>query len=294
MERLEKNIAEILCKLEKVFPPAFFNSMEHLPIHFPNEVKLCGPVQYRWMYPFERFLNHLKRKIGNKARVKGSICNAYLIEEIENFCSNCARVEGSICNAYLTEEITNFCSNYFQATVDTETRDLGQNVNADVDSTVDNVEIPELFKEDSGRVSNEGKTRFLDEKELEGAHLFVLWNTGILGEYERKFEDYILSTQPYLRREEVMEKCEAEFSDWFHRKAPSPQVHETLCPPNDIPDYTIDDDEEDDDNGFVISSDEDDESSIDSSDSDEDEDIDVLLDDSSDDSSSDSSDDNNE
>ncbi|XP_021729830.1 uncharacterized protein LOC110696802 [Chenopodium quinoa] len=45
MERLEKNIAEILCKLEKVFPPTFFNSVEHLPIHLPYEGKLCGPVQ---------------------------------------------------------------------------------------------------------------------------------------------------------------------------------------------------------------------------------------------------------
>lgn len=54
MDRLHKNIAEILCKLEKIFPPAFFNSMEHLPVHLPHEAKVCGPVQYRWMYPFER------------------------------------------------------------------------------------------------------------------------------------------------------------------------------------------------------------------------------------------------
>jgi hypothetical protein len=54
IDRLDKNIAEILCKLEKIFPPAFFNSMEHLPIHLPYEAKVGGPVQYRWMYPFER------------------------------------------------------------------------------------------------------------------------------------------------------------------------------------------------------------------------------------------------
>ena len=28
--------------------------MEHLPVHLPFEVKVGGPVQYRWMYPFER------------------------------------------------------------------------------------------------------------------------------------------------------------------------------------------------------------------------------------------------
>ncbi|WVZ16156.1 hypothetical protein V8G54_009138 [Vigna mungo] len=35
-------------------PPSFFDSMEHLPIHLPYEARLGGPVQYRWMYPFER------------------------------------------------------------------------------------------------------------------------------------------------------------------------------------------------------------------------------------------------
>ena len=54
LETLEKNIVETLCKLEKIFPPSFFDSMEHLPIHLAYEAKVGGPVQYRWMYPFER------------------------------------------------------------------------------------------------------------------------------------------------------------------------------------------------------------------------------------------------
>lgn len=53
MDRLEKNIPQILCKLEKIFPPSFFNTMEHLPIHLPYEAKVGGPVQYRWMYPLK-------------------------------------------------------------------------------------------------------------------------------------------------------------------------------------------------------------------------------------------------
>jgi hypothetical protein len=48
------NIIEIICKLEMIFPPSFFDSMEHLPIYLPYEAKVGGPVQYRWMYPFER------------------------------------------------------------------------------------------------------------------------------------------------------------------------------------------------------------------------------------------------
>jgi len=54
IERLQTNIVETLCKLEMIFPPSFFDSMEHLPIHLPFEAKAEGPVQYRWMYPFER------------------------------------------------------------------------------------------------------------------------------------------------------------------------------------------------------------------------------------------------
>ena len=44
-----------------------------------------GAVQYRWMYPFERYMHSLKKKVKNKARVKGSIVEAYIIEEILNF-----------------------------------------------------------------------------------------------------------------------------------------------------------------------------------------------------------------
>jgi len=54
MVELEKRAPEILCKLEQIFPPSFFNSMEHLPVHLPYEARVGGPVQYRWMYPFER------------------------------------------------------------------------------------------------------------------------------------------------------------------------------------------------------------------------------------------------
>ncbi|XP_023742686.2 uncharacterized protein LOC111890839 [Lactuca sativa] len=79
MKKIEAEIPVILCKLEEIFVPGFFDSMEHLPIHLPYEAKIAGPVQYRWMYPFERLLHQLKKDVKNKARVEGSICNAYLL-----------------------------------------------------------------------------------------------------------------------------------------------------------------------------------------------------------------------
>ena len=54
LEKLEEHIVLILCKLERFFPPAFFDVMVHLTIHLPREAILEGPVQYRWMYPIER------------------------------------------------------------------------------------------------------------------------------------------------------------------------------------------------------------------------------------------------
>ncbi|XP_042379879.1 uncharacterized protein LOC121972257 [Zingiber officinale] len=88
MEQIGLNIIEIICKLERIFPPVFFDSMEHMTIHLAYEAKVGGPVYYRWMYPFERFLYHLKKKVGNRARVEASIVEAYMIEEVSTFCSS--------------------------------------------------------------------------------------------------------------------------------------------------------------------------------------------------------------
>jgi hypothetical protein len=51
LHRMKPKIPIVLCKLEKLFPPAFFDVMVHLTIHLPNEAILRGSVQYGWMYP---------------------------------------------------------------------------------------------------------------------------------------------------------------------------------------------------------------------------------------------------
>ncbi|XP_066323971.1 uncharacterized protein [Miscanthus floridulus] len=60
VKRLKQEIPLILCKLEKIFPPAFFDVMVHLAVHLPDEALLRGPIQYGWMYPIERRLGTLK------------------------------------------------------------------------------------------------------------------------------------------------------------------------------------------------------------------------------------------
>jgi hypothetical protein len=69
MQKLEKEISVLLCKMEKFFPPGFFNPMQYLLIHLPYEDKVGGPIQYRWMYHIERALRYLKLMVGNRARV---------------------------------------------------------------------------------------------------------------------------------------------------------------------------------------------------------------------------------
>lgn len=87
LDELSCQIVNILCKLEQIFPPAFFDIMVHLPIHLANEAKLAGPVMYRWMYPVERFLRTLKGYVKNKAHPEGSIAEGYIIEECMTFCT---------------------------------------------------------------------------------------------------------------------------------------------------------------------------------------------------------------
>ncbi|WVZ49850.1 hypothetical protein U9M48_001175 [Paspalum notatum var. saurae] len=87
LESMSKSIGETLCRLEMVFPPAFFDIMMHLPVHLAEEAKLGGPVCYRWMYPVERYLRTLKGYVRNKSHPEGSIAEGYISEECMTFCS---------------------------------------------------------------------------------------------------------------------------------------------------------------------------------------------------------------
>jgi hypothetical protein len=67
MEKLEEEILVLLCKLEKIFPPGWFNTMQHLLVHLPYEAKIGGPQQYRWMCHTKRALKKFRAMVHNKA-----------------------------------------------------------------------------------------------------------------------------------------------------------------------------------------------------------------------------------
>ena len=83
---LERMAPVLLCKLEKIFPPGFFNPMQHLILHLPYEARMGGgPVQGRWCYPIERCLKTIRKKCRNKCKIEASIAEAYILEEVSNF-----------------------------------------------------------------------------------------------------------------------------------------------------------------------------------------------------------------
>ncbi|GJX18102.1 hypothetical protein Tco_0218934 [Tanacetum coccineum] len=97
LKKQEEKIVLILRKLERMFPPSFFNIMTHLLIHLPLKAKKGGPFQYHWMFSFERKMQTLKGYVKNIACPEGCITKRSLDNECLNFCS-----------MYLNDVETNF------------------------------------------------------------------------------------------------------------------------------------------------------------------------------------------
>ncbi|GKC85154.1 hypothetical protein Tco_1140871, partial [Tanacetum coccineum] len=84
MSEAKKQSISIWIELEQIFPPAFFDIMILVAIHLPDEAILGGPIRYRWMFPFERYMKKLKNYVRNKAKPEGSIAEGYVAEEAFN------------------------------------------------------------------------------------------------------------------------------------------------------------------------------------------------------------------
>ncbi|GER32814.1 transposon protein [Striga asiatica] len=83
----QSDVIMILCKLQRIFPPAFFDVMVHLVMHLPEEAILGGPEHLRWMFSTERYLKELKECVRNPAKPEGSIAEAYISKEAITFCA---------------------------------------------------------------------------------------------------------------------------------------------------------------------------------------------------------------
>ena len=159
IRQLKSDIPIILCNVEKIFPPSFFDVMEHLAIHLPKEAELGGPVQYRWMYPFERFMFHLKEKV-----------------------KNLSRVEGSIIAQTIKEEASHFSAYYFAPHIQTKSRKPGRNDDGG-EKPHYLYDVPDIFAQ-VGRLSGKCKKRWLKDEEISHLHMYILLNCDELLQYE--------------------------------------------------------------------------------------------------------------
>ena len=98
---------------------------------------------------------------------------------------NKARVEGSICNAYLIREAANFCSHYFEPTVHTRSRKVRRNDDggAGPDGSTDTLSIFSY----PGRPFGKLKKRRLTDEEFIAAHSYILLNEEKIKPYVRYY-----------------------------------------------------------------------------------------------------------
>ncbi|KAL0278016.1 UNVERIFIED_CONTAM: hypothetical protein Sradi_7304200 [Sesamum radiatum] len=188
VQELEENVAIIMCNLEKIFPPTFFDSMEHLIVHLPYEARVGGPVQYRWMYPFERFLRDLKKKVKNKAHVEASICEAYIVQKIGWFTSH-----------YFESHVT--CKRHRPSRND----ELTQN----------NDRVARDIFNHPGCTSGVSTKRYTLGQERHVMEMYVLCNSEVVAPYYRSFLNELYET--YSPDDPIIDQIVAtDFKAWFN------------------------------------------------------------------------------
>ncbi|XP_056698198.1 uncharacterized protein [Spinacia oleracea] len=187
LDIIQSKLVLTLCKMEKEFMPTFFTIMVHLLIHLVEEVKLGGPVHYRWMYPIERYLAFLKSHVSNKAQPEGSIAEGYLLWETIAFCSR-----------YLESVETIF-----------------SRPKRNKDGVPD---INNYLYDSAGRVVGMKKNVRADDKSLMQAHSYVLLHSD---EMKPLLEAFLQEKRQENQVEEVQESWWIinEFSDWLLNKA---------------------------------------------------------------------------
>ncbi|XP_050222364.1 uncharacterized protein LOC126672458 [Mercurialis annua] len=187
IERMRLEIPKILCKLERIFPPSFFDSMEHLPVHLPIEAMMAGPVQYRWIY-----LRKLKKRVSNKGRV-----------------------EGSISSGYLNEETAKFAAYYFSEGDPMIPERLQRNEVCDI-KIDDDVDRLSIFKP-HGQSVGACRKRYLEDAEIVAARTYVLLNCSEIENYRDIFEGELRRGNPDISTSQIEAKFQSDFAYWFQQ-----------------------------------------------------------------------------
>ncbi|XP_049387467.1 uncharacterized protein LOC125851762 [Solanum stenotomum] len=208
LDTMQSEIYEIICDLEKIFPPSFFDIMVHLPIHLVNEIKLGGPIHLRWMYSTERNLCFFKGHVRNRFHLEASILEGFVALESVNLCSR-----------YLHAGVKTKFSRY-QLEDEQGTETEGGNLSP----------IFPKFGHPIGREKkSKGNNFHMDLQLCVDIHRYVLFNTG-----DEKMETFIMEhkividnhsrSNAWIRAQNHSQ----EFGNWFKEKVKSVEVPEHL------------------------------------------------------------------
>ncbi|KAL0463180.1 UNVERIFIED_CONTAM: hypothetical protein Slati_0205600, partial [Sesamum latifolium] len=195
LEKIQDRIALTLCHLERIFSPSFFDIMEHLPIHLAKEALIAGVVQYRWMYPIERFLMTLKKYMRNKAHPEGSIAKGYVLEECMTFCSR-----------YLS----------------------------DVESNVYKLPRNNDGNHNNDRLIGNGKRFHLNHVTWVQAHRYMLGNSDAVKSYRDLHMSQLRSDFPRTKRKEIEQLHHERFHEWFKEYIGNLRISSSESLPEDI------------------------------------------------------------
>ncbi|XP_050374570.1 uncharacterized protein LOC126792127 [Argentina anserina] len=206
-EDLSRRIAITLCHLERLMPPSFFDVMVHLTVHLAEEAKIGGPVQFRWMYPIERYLHTLKKYVRNRSRPEGSIAVGYIIEETLGFCA-----------LYYGDEMV------------TKRNRPGRNADASGSGTREGMSI---FA-GHGRHLGSQQLIHLEHLEWERAHRAVLFSCPEVEDYISRHEREVIGNKnPRETRKAAQARAHMEFPEWFRTEIQS-KIAEGVQIPEDL------------------------------------------------------------
>ncbi|XP_060190633.1 uncharacterized protein LOC132619889 [Lycium barbarum] len=203
LEKLDSEIVEIICDLERIFHPAFFDIMPHLPIHLVNEIKLADPTHLRWMYPNERHICKLKTFVRNRSCAEASIAEGFLAEECLTFCSR-----------YLRDGVKTRFSRY-----ETEDDECAQNLSP----------IFHKIGHPIGIEKKKDSTFIMDPQLRYEAHRYALFNTGD-EQVEKFIEEHknVISNHTRSNAWARARNHSREFSSWFEEKVKNVEVLDYL------------------------------------------------------------------
>ncbi|XP_073119913.1 uncharacterized protein [Henckelia pumila] len=180
LDKLQSDLVVTLCLLEQYFPPSFFDVMVHLTVHLVREVRLCGPICFRWMYPFEICIKVFKSYVGSRKHPEGCIVQRYSAEEAIEFCSE-------------------YLNGVDPVGIPQSIRDPNSNV-------------PDFL------ACNTPMT--VRQSDMLQAHLTVLENTGEVFPYIIEHKTFLKSIFPKKEKDErwIQDAHNKRFIDWFRAK----------------------------------------------------------------------------